>query len=172
MQNIEFKSELRNLEAARRQCKLIGAERVGQIKQVDTYFRLPDGRLKKREAIGEPIEWIFYHRPNRISPKMSNYTILTDEQARRRWGTQNLKVWLKVVKTRELWMISDVRIHLDEVDELGTFIEFEAMISRRFDVKMAHAAIAELREMFQPLLGEPISVGYSDLMQQVAAEKS
>ena len=172
MQNIEFKAELRNLEAARRQCKLIGSERVGEFQQVDTYYRLADGRLKRRETQGEPVEWIFYHRPDRVSPKMSNYTILTDEQARRRWGTHGLKPWLTVSKTRELWMIGDVRIHLDQVDDLGTFIEFEALVSRRFDVKMCHAAIAELRERFQPLMGEPLSVSYSDLLQQVAAEKA
>ena len=74
---------------------------------------MPDGRLKRREAVGEPIEWVFYHRPNRVSPKMSNYTILTDEQARRRWGTQSLKEWLRVIKTRELWMIEDV-VSLEE----------------------------------------------------------
>ena len=172
MQNIEFKAELRNVEAARRACKLVGAQKMGQLKQVDTYFKLADGRLKKREASGEPIEWIFYHRPNRVSPKMSNYTILTDEQARRRWGTQSLSVWLVVAKTRDLWMVGDVRIHLDDIQDLGHFIEFEAMVSRRFDVKMCHTAIAELREQFQPLLGEPISVSYSDLMQQTLAEKA
>jgi adenylate cyclase class IV len=173
MQNIEFKAELRNLEAARRQCKLIGAERAGQLRQTDTYYRLPDGRLKKREAISgtgpsgrEPIQWIFYHRPDRVSPKMSNYTMLTDDQARRRWGTQGLKPWLAVNKTREVWLIGDVRIHLDQVDDLGIFIEFEALVSRRFDVKMCHAAIAELRDRFGPLIGEPLSASYSDMVQQ------
>jgi hypothetical protein len=62
MQNIEFKAELRNLEAARRQCELIEAERLGEIRQIDTYFRMTDGRLKRREAAGAPIEWILYHR--------------------------------------------------------------------------------------------------------------
>lgn len=170
MQNIEFKAELRNPEAALRVCKLIGAQKMGQLRQVDTYFKLADGRLKKRETAGEPIEWIFYHRPNRVSPKMSNYTILTDEQARRRWGTQSLTVWLTVAKLRDVWMIGEVRIHLDDIEQLGHFIEFEAMVSRRFDVKMCHTAIAELREKFQPLLGELISVSYSDLMQQMLAE--
>jgi adenylate cyclase class 2 len=171
MQNIEFKAELRNVEAARRQCKLIQAEHAGHMRQVDTYFRLPDGRLKKREIPNQPVAWIFYHRPDRITPKMSNYTILNDEQARRRWGTHGLKPWLTVAKTRELWMIGDVRIHLDDVDDLGTFIEFEAVVSRHFDVRMCHAAIAELRAHFGPLLGEPVAVSYSDLMQQVQAEK-
>lgn len=171
MQNIEFKAELRNLDAARQQCKLIGAQRIGEIHQTDTYFRMADGRLKKRQAQGEPTEWIYYHRPDRVSPKMSNYTILTDEQARRRWGTRSLKPWLTVVKTRELWMIEDVRIHLDQVEELGTFIEFEALVSRKFNVKMCHAAIAELREKFGPVIAEPLGVSYSDLMEQLQAER-
>ncbi|MCI0364325.1 MAG: class IV adenylate cyclase [Phycisphaerales bacterium] len=171
MQNIEFKAELRQLEAARSQCRLIGAQRMGELRQTDTYYRLPDGRLKKREAPGEPVEWIFYHRPDRITPRMSNYTILNDDQARKRWGTKNLTPWLKVIKTRELWMIDQVRIHIDQVDELGAFIEFEAIVSRRFDVKMAHDAIGLLREKFRPVMGEPIAVGYSDLMEQQLADK-
>ena len=166
MQNIEFKAELRDIEAARAQCKALSAQRIGVLRQTDTYFKLTDGRLKKREAPGEPVEWVFYHRPNRIRPRMCNYSILTDEQALRRWGTQSLKPWLTVVKRRELWMLQNVRIHLDEVDELGTFIEFEAMVSREFDVKACHRAIDRLREAFFPILGEPIGVSYSDLMAE------
>lgn len=172
MQNIEFKSELRNLEAARRQCELLGAERIGVLQQTDTYYKLADGRLKKRECANQPVEWIFYHRPNRVSPRMSNFTILTDAQARRRWGTQSLREWLKVVKKRDLWMIQPVRIHLDVVEGLGQFIEFEAKVSRQFDVKECHAAIAELREIFTPVMGEPVSASYSDLMDQVLAEQA
>src|SRR5204863_2522791 len=121
---------------------------------------LADGRLKRRQCSGEPVEWIFYHRPNRISPRMSNFTILTDAQARRRWGTQSLVEWLKVVKTRELWMLQQVRIHLDEVEGVGTFIEFEAKVSRQFDVKECRQAIAELREVFTLVMGEPVSASY------------
>ncbi|MDY7110233.1 MAG: class IV adenylate cyclase [Planctomycetota bacterium] len=171
MQNIEFKAELRDLQAARAQCQALDAQRLGTLRQTDTYFKLPDGRLKKREAPGEPVEWIFYHRPDRARPRMCNYSILNDDQARRRWGAWSLKPWLIVCKTRELWMIGNVRIHLDEVDELGTFIEFEAMVSREFDVKHGHDAIADLRERFQPILGEPVSVSYCDLMAQHVQEK-
>lgn len=164
MQNIEFKSELRDLETARTQCRLLDAKLVGTLHQSDTYFRLADGRLKRRVAEGEPIEWIFYHRPNKIRPRMSNFSILTEDQARRRWGTQNLKEWLTVIKTRELWMVDNVRIHLDVVEGLGTFIEFEAIVSKEADVQECHEKIGFLREEFGPILGEPISVSYSDLM--------
>jgi adenylate cyclase class IV len=171
MQNVEFKAELRDIEAARRQCGLIGADRIGTLRQTDTYYRLPDGRLKKREAPEEPTEWIFYHRLDKVGPKLSNFTILSDEQARRRWGTYSLREWLKIIKTRELWMIEEVRIHLDQVDQLGSFIEFEAQVSRNFNSKACHDAVQELREIFNPLLGEPISVSYSDLMHQMISEK-
>jgi adenylate cyclase class IV len=166
MQNIEFKAELRNLEAARQQCRQVGAEFQGAIAQRDSYFRMADGRLKKRETTSpRRIEWVYYHRPDRVSPRMSNYTILTDAQAKRRWGTRNLKAWLSVEKSRELWLLGDVRIHLDDVKDLGRFIEFEAQVSRRFSVKACHEAIARLREAFSPVMGEPLSVSYSDLMQ-------
>jgi adenylate cyclase class 2 len=167
MQNIEFKAELRDLEAARAQCRVLAAQRIGVLHQTDTYYKLADGRLKRREAPGEPVEWIYYHRPDRVTPRMCNYSILTDEQARRRWGTQSLRSWLVVRKTRELWMLENVRIHLDDVERLGTFIEFEAQIDEAHGVKACHAALTRLRDAFAPVLGEPIAVGYSDLFEQI-----
>lgn len=167
MRNIEFKAELRDFDAARTQCRLIGAEFIARVRQVDTYFKLTDGRLKRRETEGEPVEWIYYHRADESRPKLSNYTILSDEQARLRWGTHSLRTWLSVLKTRELWMLENVRVHLDEIDDLGAFIEFEAIVSREHSVKECHELIAELRQRFGPVMNEPISLGYSDLMEQL-----
>ncbi|MHC5005056.1 MAG: class IV adenylate cyclase [Planctomycetota bacterium] len=172
MKNIEFKAELRDLEAARRQCALIGAERIGHLRQKDEYFRLAHGRLKRRTAPGEPVEWIRYERDNRVTPRASEYDILSEQQARRRWGTHSLRPWLTVLKTRELWMLDGMRIHLDEVDELGVFIEFEAMVSPGFDEAACRRAVDELRETFGPLLGEPVAVSYSDLLDLRASDPS
>jgi adenylate cyclase class IV len=168
MQNIEFKAELRDVEGARRQCEVLGAQRIGNLRQTDVYYRLTDGRLKRRSAPGEPVEWIYYHRPDRVSPKMSNYTLFTEEQALRRWGTCSLHPWVTVRKTRELWMLGSVRIHLDEVDDLGRYIEFEAVVSRDHDVRECHGQVQQLRAAFAPLLGEPVAVSYCDLIQQAA----
>lgn len=169
MQNIEFKAELRDPIAARHQCKVLGAIFIGELRQTDSYFRLADGRLKRREAPGEPVEWIYYHRKDAVRPRLSNYSILTDEQATRRWGTQSLRHWLKVVKTRQLWMLDNVRIHLDDVDQLGTFLELEAIVSKERDVKECHMALQYLREVFAPTLGEAVATSYSDLMAQVVS---
>ena len=164
MQNIEFKAELRDFDAACAQCKSLGAKRLGTLRQTDTYYQLPDGRLKRRATTGEETCWIYYHRPNGVQPRMSNYAILSDEEARRRWGTDHLRDWLVVTKDRDLWLLDNVRIHLDRVDGLGTFIEFEAVVSERFDVTVCHDSVALLRTAFEPILGEAISVSYCDLM--------
>ena len=102
---------------------------------------------------------------------MSNYSILTDDQARRRWGTKSLRQWLIVVKKRELWMVDNVRIHLDDVDQLGKFIEFEAIVSKNCDVKECHLAVNHLRELFGPVMGEPVAPSYCDLMAQVESAR-
>ena len=164
MHNIEFKAELRDPAAARRQCALLGAEPIGTLRQTDTYFRLPGARLKKREAPGEPTEWIYYERRDLVRPRRSDYAILTDEQARRRWGSQSLRRWLKVTKTRELWMLKNVRIHLDEVERLGSFIEFEAVVSKQAGVQTCYLAINKLRKDFAMAMGEAVATSYSDLM--------
>lgn len=170
MQNIEFKAELRDLELARSQCQTLGATFVRELKQTDTYFKLPDGRLKRREVPGEPVEWIFYHRSDRPTPKMSHFMLYSDEQAKARWGVLPLREWLAVRKTRELWLLANVRIHLDRVEELGTFIEFEAQVSRKNTVKACHEQIATLRQAFGPILGEAIGSSYVNLLDQMKHE--
>ena len=141
------------------------------LEQTDTYFKMADGRLKRREAPGEPTEWIYYHRRDIVRPRMSSYSILTDGQAKRRWGTHSLRAWLQVVKSRELWMLENVRIHLDEVRKLGSFIEFEAVISEDHDTRECHDTIRYLREVFGPTLGEPVAASYCDLMAQMGSER-
>ena len=170
MQNIEFKAELRHIDAARQQCRLFGAQLECAVAQHDTCFRMVDGRLIKRETPGRAIQWVYYHRPDRVSPRMSNYTILTDAQAKRRWGTRSLRPWLTVDKTREFWVLGEIRVHLDVVKDLGSFLELEAAVSRRFNVKACHHAIARWREELNPVLGEPVSASYSDLLQMHLAD--
>ncbi len=164
MINVEFKAELRDADLARAALRAFGALPAGELEQTDTYFRVADGRLKKRETTGEPVEWVFYDRENRSLPKLSRFTIYDDAAARERFGARPLPVWLTVRKTRELWLTGGVRIHLDEVEHLGRYLEIEALVSPKQNVSKCHEAVAALREKLGPALGEPISCGYSDLL--------
>ena len=164
MQNVEFKAELRDIDLARRVCERLGATRLGPVRQVDTYYRVPDGRLKKREADGEATEFIFYHRPDRVRPRLSHFTIFTEADAKKRFGVAPLPVWLVVRKLRDIWLYKNARVHLDEVEDLGSFIEVEALVSPAHHVGRCHAIVQELRALLGPALGEPISRSYADMM--------
>ena len=71
MQNVEYKAELRDPSLARTIAATIGAIKVDTLRQTDTYFRVPDAKLKKRETLGHPTEWVFYNRPGRSRLKRS-----------------------------------------------------------------------------------------------------
>lgn len=164
MQNVECKYELRDYALARSIALAIGSTYIGTLKQKDTYYRLTTGRLKRRECIGEAPEFIFYDRSNDTRPRISNFMIYTEAEAQTRFGSTPLPTWLTVTKTRELFMFENVRIHLDTVEDLGTFLEFEALVSPSHHMSHCHATLAHLRERFDPALGEPLSVSYSDLI--------
>ena len=167
MQNVEFKAEIRNVEAARRQCALVGAVSRGSVAQIDTYFRVADGRLKRRESPGGAPEWIWYQRPDMVTARVSRYTILNDEQARVRFGAGTLIPWKEVRKVRELWMFDNARIHIDHVEDVGTFIEFEAVVSPRHDLTECRSTLVRLREQFEPILGEPVSGSYEAMVSEL-----
>lgn len=163
MLNVECKYELRDAELARVVCRRLGAKFVGSVRQTDTYYRLSDGRLKKREVPDEAVEWVFYHRPNRIKPRLSSFTIYSDAEAKQRWGERPMPVWVIVEKTRDVYLLGSLRIHLDDVEGLGRFLELEALVTPAQHVGACHAAVQEVIEKLGPVLGEPIALGYSDL---------
>lgn len=169
MKNVEFKCELRDPDLAAAVCRQLGATHVATLNQTDTYFRIADGRLKKRECPGEPAEWIFYARDDASAPKISQFMIYSEEEARSRFGERPLPVWIVVRKRRELYMLGGVRIHLDTVEGLGSFLEFEALVSRNQTVPQRRAEVDKLRAAFGPALGEAIACGYSDLLAAEAA---
>lgn len=170
MNNVELKAELRDPALARIIAKAIGASYIATIDQVDTYYRIPSGKLKKREAIGEPVEYIFYERPVKATAKLSQFVIYSEEEALERFGREPLPVWVVVRKKRELYMHGNVRVHFDTVEGLGNFLEFEALVSRDHDIAACTAMVQALREKFAPVVGELIDCGYSDLLARESEE--
>jgi adenylate cyclase, class 2 len=98
--------------------------------QVDTYFGVPHGRLKLREVTGAPAELIHYERPDLPAVKSSRVHLasLEHSQAVLAVLTAALGVRARVTKTREVWRLEGVQVHLDIVEGLGTFVEFEKAV--------------------------------------------
>lgn len=75
-----------------------------------------------------------------------------------------------VAKTRKLYLWRNVRIHLDSVEGLGSFLELEAVASPGSDLGAEQDALDELRRALEirdeDLLGE----SYADLSLGIALD--
>ena len=164
VQNVDFKCELRDPELARLALKRFGSVCAATVTHLDTYFRVPDGRLMRREAEGEPVEYVLYHRVDRPMPTISKFTILTEEEARLRLGESDPPVWVEVEKQREIWLLKNARIHLDRVLGLGWFIEIDVLVTKDQHVGKCHELIGKIREALGPCLGGLIATSYADMV--------
>jgi predicted adenylyl cyclase CyaB len=167
--NIELKARCRDLTASADAARKIGAEFAGVMTQVDTYFHVPTGRLKLREInAGERTELIWYARPDAAAFRASDYFVIPipDAQSMLAMLSAALGVRGKVSKRRDLWLWHNVRIHLDDVKGLGTFIEFEAVISETADEAISHERLAALRNAMQIADDDRVAGSYGDLSRE------
>jgi len=135
--NVESKNRCADLEAVARLAAALGARYEGRLDQVDTYFRVQDGRLKLREishrapdgGVSSSSELIRYERPDESGARVSRYerTEIGDVEACRTRLEVEHGVRGRVKKQRELWTLASTRIHLDRVEELGDFVELETV---------------------------------------------
>jgi adenylate cyclase class 2 len=148
MRNIELKARLRDRANALSICEAIGATFWNHIHQVDTYFKVPDGRLKLREADPGGCELVYYRRPNIAGPKGCDYTIEPAEPSIKHLLVEALEQLAVVDKIRTLYLWSNVRIHLDLVQGLGDFIEFEAVLDATHNDADGHTKLEMLTIAF------------------------
>ena len=163
--NIELKARCPDLAAARAAALRLGATDVGVLDQLDTYFRVPHGRLKLRETTGKPAELIWYERADRAEFRGSDYRLVPVPKPAALKAALDAALGRRgtVRKRRALLMWHNVRIHLDDVAGLGTFLEFEAVLSDREDAATAHERLATLADALGVRAEDRIAQSYADL---------
>jgi len=146
-------------------CETLGAEMHGVLIQRDTYFHAPHGRLKLREEEGAIPHLIAYERSDQVGQRESRYRIVHVEQVDELKVALSSALGIKVVvaKKRCLFLWEEVRIHLDKVEGLGNFIEFEAVASDRSDLLREKAHVATMRQAFAIDDSHVIGDSYCDL---------
>jgi len=128
--NVEIKARIRDGSAMIALVENIADSGPEQLDQDDTFFNCPDGRLKLRELTPCRGQLILYHRPDVSGPKTSTYVIAeTAEPSKMR---QILATVLgeagRVKKSRMLYMAGKTRIHIDNIEGLGSFLELEVVL--------------------------------------------
>jgi adenylate cyclase class 2 len=172
--NIELKCRLPDLEGARAIAKSLATRELGTIRQTDTYFQAKQGRLKLREVEGQAAELIAYARPNTDDARASDYYIIRIDDPAGLLAALQATLGIRVVvrKTREVFLWHNVRIHLDEVEGLGVFLEFEAVLKEGINDARGHDQIAELARRFALRDEWRVGGSYSDLLEcQMAGAK-
>jgi predicted adenylyl cyclase CyaB len=122
------------------------AKDAGLELQHDIFFHCPRGRLKLRQVHGRPAQLIHYERADAPEVRPSDYRLVEVAEpdpllaildgAFGRLG--------EVRKRRHVFLIQNIRVHLDEVEGLGMFIEIEAAVDAAHDEAAGRKATREL----------------------------
>ena len=170
MQNIEIKARYSDLAKARAIAQKLGAQFLWKDRQIDTYFKTPNGRLKLRESDLKMAELIPYQRPIVAGPKKSDYLVIPIEDPGKLKSMLSSLLGIDVVveKIRELYMIGNVRVHLDEVHSLGRFFEFEAVYERVEDELKEKEKVQTLLSAFEIHERDLLTGSYRELLRENA----
>jgi adenylate cyclase, class 2 len=167
MQNIEIKAKYTNHDKARQLCEDLGAACLGTMRQIDTYFRVQKGRLKLREKDVGTAELIAYVRPDQENPKCSEFVVIDVDSptAVKEIFSTLLGVETVVEKSRTIYVLGSTRIHIDEVDGMGRFLEIEVLCGSGDDAAIQAATIRarELMEAFEIFPKDLIPGSYREL---------
>jgi len=165
--NVEMKARDPDPEGTLARCLALGAVDAGVLAQRDTYFMARRGRLKLRVeegALGG--ELIAYRRDDAREAVESGYVlapVAAPEELAEALDA-GLGTVVIVSKRRRLFLWEGVRIHLDEVEELGSFVELEAVLPDAGDVATARDKLTRLRASLGIADEALVSVGYADLL--------
>ena len=172
--NIEIKAHIESIEALAPKAAALAAEGPIQMTQDDTFFRCDSGRLKLRVLSATEGQLIFYRRANQRGPKESFYVIMptTSPQSLREALSLAYGQVGRVVKKRTLYIVGRTRVHLDQVEGLGQFLELEIVLKENESIEVG---VQEAQALMAELGIEPsqlVEGAYIDLLAQQEAQLS
>jgi predicted adenylyl cyclase CyaB len=129
--NVEIKARIPSVDALLPIAQALSDDKhLQRIHQDDTFFAVPHGRLKLREFHDGAGELIHYLRPDAAGPKLSDYLLVpvAEPDAMREALQRACGLIGRVRKHRILALAGQTRIHLDQVEGLGDFLELEVML--------------------------------------------
>ena len=137
-------------------------------KQKDTYFKVKNGRLKMREGSIE-YSLVYYDREDISGPKRSDvlYYHPREEDLVKQQLQKAIGTLVTVNKKREIYYIDNVKFHIDEVEELGSFVEIEAIDKTgNIGAEKLYEQCREYLALFRISDEDLINNSYSDMLMK------
>lgn len=128
--NIEIKARVDDFEALKARAQSLSDQPLKILPQEDTFFNTEKGRLKLRIQAPHQGQLIYYERPDQDGPKRSDYHVAETSDPENLKQALSLALGVRgiVRKTRYLYMVGQTRVHLDDVEGLGHFMELEVVM--------------------------------------------
>jgi predicted adenylyl cyclase CyaB len=166
--NIEIKARVQDLASIRARAEAISDGPAELLGQEDIFFATPSGRLKLRILGDHDGELIAYDRQDAPSPRPSRYLIAptSDPTALKTILMSVLEVIGVVKKQRWLYRVGQTRIHLDQVEGLGAFVELEVVLRPDQPGEEGIAIAKELMEGLGITEDQLVEQAYIDLLSR------
>jgi adenylate cyclase class IV len=129
--NVEIKARVADIASVEPLAAALAEQGPFTIEQDDTFFACPNGRLKLRALAENDGQLIFYRRADSAGPKESFYVISATSAPDTLRETLALAYGVtgRVRKRRTLYLAGRTRIHLDQEEGLGEFLELEVVLA-------------------------------------------
>jgi predicted adenylyl cyclase CyaB len=165
--NIEIKARVRDFAEIQRRAESISDAPVRVIPQEDTFFHAEKGRLKLRQLASDQGQLIYYARPNQEGPKRSEYHIFHTSDPANLKRVLALAYGIRGVirKTRYLYLVGQTRVHLDDVEGLGHFMELEVVMQEEQSDAEGQAIAEELMARLGVEKTDLLEGAYMDLLE-------
>ncbi|KHJ92505.1 putative adenylyl cyclase CyaB [Oesophagostomum dentatum] len=171
--NVEIKAKVRNREEILKLAKGLTGTEPTLLIQHDIFYNSPQGRLKMRsveEQGEERTELIWYDRPDQVGPKLCNFTKFEvpagirdplKEVLRSSMGVKG-----EVKKVRNLFLLDRTRIHIDNVEGLGDFMELEVCLRGSEQATDGEHIADEIRQKLGVLSEDLLEGAYMDMLNE------
>jgi predicted adenylyl cyclase CyaB len=166
--NIEIKAKVQDFAGLKSRAEVLSDTPVQVIPQEDTFFNIPKGRLKLRELAPDRAQLVWYARTDDTGPKRSDYQIYETGDPGQLKSTLTLALGVRgvVKKVRYLYLVGQTRIHLDDVEGLGTFMELEVVMRQGQPDAEGQIIAEDLMKKLGIAPGDLLEGAYMDMIEK------
>ncbi len=166
--NIEIKARARDFEGIKSRAEELSDAPVQISPQEDIFFNVVKGRLKLRILSPDQAQLIFYTRPDQEGPKRSEYHLTQSSDPVNLKRVLELAYGIRGVvrKTRYLYLVGQTRVHLDDVEGLGRFMELEVVLEEGQSDAEGQNVAEQLMSALGVERGDLIDGAYMDLLEK------